>query len=98
MKAKKQHKPSDVLECEICCAACKHQMMTGMSRYYTCKYRLTTGLECGHLYCTACWTEYLTTKIMDEVRSPTAILHLTSSSLPSRSLISNCPLSREPVR
>ena len=29
MKAKKQHKPSDVLECEICCAACKHQMMTG---------------------------------------------------------------------
>jgi len=52
VKAKKQHKPSDVLECEICCAACKHQMMT--------------GLECGHLYCTACWTEYLTTKIMDE--------------------------------
>jgi ariadne-1 len=25
-----------------------------------------TGLECGHLYCTACWTEYLTVKIMDE--------------------------------
>ena len=24
------------------------------------------GLECGHLYCTSCWTEYLTTKIMDE--------------------------------
>ena len=30
VKAKKQHKPSDVLECEICCAACKHQMMTGI--------------------------------------------------------------------
>ena len=27
---------------------------------------MMTGLECGHLYCTACWTEYLTTKIMDE--------------------------------
>ena len=25
-----------------------------------------TGLECGHLYCTTCWTEYLTVKIMDE--------------------------------
>jgi len=25
-----------------------------------------TGLECGHEFCTLCWTEYLTTKIMDE--------------------------------
>ncbi len=25
-----------------------------------------TGLECGHQYCTTCWTEYLTVKIMDE--------------------------------
>ena len=25
-----------------------------------------TGLDCGHLYCTTCWTEYLTVKIMDE--------------------------------
>jgi len=25
-----------------------------------------TGLECGHDFCTHCWTEYLTTKIMDE--------------------------------
>lgn len=25
-----------------------------------------TGLECGHEFCTICWTEYLTTKIMDE--------------------------------
>lgn len=24
------------------------------------------GLECGHDFCTLCWTEYLTTKIMDE--------------------------------
>ena len=30
-----------------------------------------TGLECGHLYCTSCWTEYLTTKIMDEGASQT---------------------------
>jgi len=27
---------------------------------------MMTGLECGHLYCTQCWTEYLTTKIVDE--------------------------------
>ena len=27
---------------------------------------LMTGLECGHLFCTQCWTEYLTTKIVDE--------------------------------
>lgn len=25
-----------------------------------------TGLECGHFYCKSCWTEYLSTKIMDE--------------------------------
>ena len=25
-----------------------------------------TGLECGHIYCKTCWTEYLSTKIMDE--------------------------------
>ena len=25
-----------------------------------------TGLECGHVFCKNCWTEYLTTKIMDE--------------------------------
>jgi len=25
-----------------------------------------TGLDCGHFYCTECWIEYLTTKIMDE--------------------------------
>ncbi len=28
--------------------------------------QMMTGLECGHLYCTSCWTEYLTTKIIDE--------------------------------
>jgi ariadne-1 len=32
---------------------------------------MMTGLECGHLYCTSCWTEYLTTKIMDEGASQT---------------------------
>ncbi len=25
-----------------------------------------TGLECSHRFCTHCWTEYLTTKIMEE--------------------------------
>lgn len=25
-----------------------------------------TGLECHHRFCTHCWTEYLTTKIMEE--------------------------------
>jgi len=49
---KKSHKSTDVLECEICCHSLPKSMMT--------------GLECGHLYCTSCWTEYLTTKIMDE--------------------------------
>ena len=32
---------------------------------------MMTGLECGHIYCTSCWTEYLTTKIMDEGASQT---------------------------
>ena len=27
---------------------------------------MMTGVECGHIYCTSCWTEYLATKIMDE--------------------------------
>ena len=25
-----------------------------------------TGLQCDHRFCTQCWTDYLTTKIMDE--------------------------------
>ena len=29
-------------------------------------FQLMTGLECGHKFCSVCWTEYLTTKIMDE--------------------------------
>jgi len=39
-------------ECEICLM---FNPATAMS-----------GLECGHRFCGACWTEYLTTKIMDE--------------------------------
>lgn len=27
---------------------------------------MMTGLECGHKFCTQCWGEYLTTKIMEE--------------------------------
>ena len=29
-------------------------------------FKMMAGLECGHLYCTSCWTEYLTMKIVDE--------------------------------
>lgn len=28
--------------------------------------QMMTGLECGHRFCTQCWAEYLTTKIMEE--------------------------------
>lgn len=28
--------------------------------------KMMTGLECNHRFCTHCWTEYLTTKIMEE--------------------------------
>lgn len=28
--------------------------------------QMMTGLKCGHKFCTACWGEYLTTKIMEE--------------------------------
>ncbi|XP_038067945.1 E3 ubiquitin-protein ligase arih1-like isoform X1 [Patiria miniata] len=42
-----------VLEpCDICCRNIISTMMT--------------GLECGHRFCMDCWTEYLTTKIMEE--------------------------------
>ncbi|XP_034833519.1 E3 ubiquitin-protein ligase ariadne-1 isoform X1 [Maniola jurtina] len=39
-------------ECEICFTILPTSMMT--------------GLECGHRFCTQCWCEYLTTKIMEE--------------------------------
>jgi len=39
-------------ECEIC--------------FLTLPKANMTGLECGHFYCKQCWTEYLSTKIMDE--------------------------------
>ncbi len=47
-------KPSTA-ECDICFLTLYPSMMT--------------GLACGHNYCTSCWTEYLTTKIMDEGES-----------------------------
>lgn len=43
---------SGVEECEICLMNLPTSMMT--------------GLECGHRFCTQCWTEYLTTKIIEE--------------------------------
>jgi len=39
-------------DCEICCL--------------TFPLQILTGLACDHFYCNQCWTEYLTTKIMDE--------------------------------
>lgn len=41
-----------VEDCEICLMTMPSSMMT--------------GLECGHKFCMQCWTEYLTTKIMQE--------------------------------
>ncbi|XP_002736743.1 E3 ubiquitin-protein ligase arih1-like isoform X2 [Saccoglossus kowalevskii] len=38
--------------CEICLSSFSHSCLT--------------GLECGHKFCVECWTEYLTTKIMEE--------------------------------
>jgi len=40
------------LSCEIC--------------YMDTPSDIMTGLECGHKFCSICWTGYLTTKIMDE--------------------------------
>ncbi|CAG5099484.1 Similar to arih1: E3 ubiquitin-protein ligase arih1 (Xenopus laevis) [Cotesia congregata] len=34
--------------------------------FVTLPCSMMTGLECGHRFCTACWGEYLTTKIMEE--------------------------------
>lgn len=41
---------------EVTCEICYMQLPQAMM----------TGLECSHKFCTQCWTEYLTTKIMDE--------------------------------
>ena len=38
--------------CEIC--------------FLTLPSSVMTGLQCDHRFCTQCWTDYLTTKIMDE--------------------------------
>uniref|UniRef100_A0A1L8DSV2 RBR-type E3 ubiquitin transferase n=1 Tax=Nyssomyia neivai TaxID=330878 RepID=A0A1L8DSV2_9DIPT len=45
-------KRSGTEECEVCFSQFPPSMMT--------------GLECGHRFCTTCWNEYLTTKIMEE--------------------------------
>ncbi|XP_055676844.1 E3 ubiquitin-protein ligase ariadne-1 [Lutzomyia longipalpis] len=45
-------KRSGTEECEVCFSQFPPSMMT--------------GLECGHRFCTTCWGEYLTTKIMEE--------------------------------
>ncbi|KAL7632109.1 UNVERIFIED_CONTAM: hypothetical protein RMT77_017581 [Armadillidium vulgare] len=45
-------KSTGMEECDICLLKMPSAMMT--------------GIECGHRFCTSCWTDYLTTKIMDE--------------------------------
>ncbi|XP_062554834.1 E3 ubiquitin-protein ligase ariadne-1 [Armigeres subalbatus] len=45
-------KRSGTEDCEICYSSFPPSMMT--------------GLECGHRFCTQCWQEYLTTKIVEE--------------------------------
>jgi len=45
---------SDVLECQIC--------------YDTISKGNMTGLDCGHIFCTECWSEYLSSKIEDASR------------------------------
>lgn len=58
-------------ECEICFAS----YPSNVSIYhinYSCQYyhekilQMMTGLACGHRFCTSCWCEYLTTKILEE--------------------------------
>ena len=34
--------------------------------WFDCDVQSLTGLECGHKFCVQCWSQYLTTKIMDE--------------------------------
>jgi len=52
VKSASSKSPVAVFDCDICLLSLPKSSMT--------------GLECGHLYCTTCWTEYLTVKIMDE--------------------------------
>ncbi|XKL68058.1 hypothetical protein PGB90_003549 [Kerria lacca] len=49
---KQSRRSTGTEECEICYMILPSSMMT--------------GLECSHRFCTHCWTEYLTTKIMEE--------------------------------
>uniref|UniRef100_H2Y8G8 RBR-type E3 ubiquitin transferase n=1 Tax=Ciona savignyi TaxID=51511 RepID=H2Y8G8_CIOSA len=55
-KTKGQSSRTDA-ECEICCSSYSRSFMT--------------GLNCGHIFCKGCWSQYLRTKIMDEGMSQT---------------------------
>jgi len=46
VKSASSKSPVAVFDCDICLLSLPKSSMT--------------GLECGHLYCTTCWTEYLT--------------------------------------
>lgn len=56
-KGKNLKKSGDLVNCDIC--------------YTESDVMSTTSLDCDHAYCNACWSEYLTTKIMDEGASQT---------------------------
>jgi len=51
-KAKSGGSKSTSVECDICTLSFPKHMMT--------------GLDCCHSFCTSCWTQYLSVKIMDE--------------------------------
>eukprot|EP00918_Siedleckia_nematoides_P026310 GHVU01056764.1.p1 GENE.GHVU01056764.1~~GHVU01056764.1.p1 ORF type:complete len:546 (-),score=74.56 GHVU01056764.1:424-2061(-) len=59
---------SEATTCEICYLSMPHGSrdlpQTSSTSLPACS--MMTGLECGHRFCSQCWTEYLTTKIMDE--------------------------------
>lgn len=57
--------------------ALSHSLCTVISLMFSLKFifvcffpplllQYFTGLECGHKFCMQCWSEYLTTKIMEE--------------------------------
>jgi len=46
-------------------AACSAESLCEIC-YLSIPQNMFTGLECGHKFCSQCWAEYLTTKIMDE--------------------------------
>ena len=71
---------SSSLECEICFLSLPESSMA--------------GLECGHLFCTMCWKEYLTTKIVLDgislsIQCPSSDCHILSDDATVLRLLKN---------